>query len=245
MSEHREQALKSIPEEITSREPHPSSRSCLDDPRHPRSPSRRSNSRFRPMMIGARRWWSCSAGAVPCRIPAAPPSREDHQPRKRSMKRKRCLWPTSRRPKRSVPISDLLLPGNITPLTEASIFARAAGYLKKRYVDIGDRVAPGSCWPRSTHRSSISRWNRRARASRRRGRSSGRPRRRSCRPNRSSSSRHVTLDRWKILVSRGVLGAPGRRPEAGRLRERRSERVRRPRRMCARRRITCTPAKRT
>ncbi len=38
---------------------------------------------------------------------------------------------------------DLLLPGNITPITEAYIFARAAGYLKQRYVDIGDRVVAG------------------------------------------------------------------------------------------------------
>jgi multidrug efflux pump subunit AcrA (membrane-fusion protein) len=39
--------------------------------------------------------------------------------------------------------SQLLLPGNITPITEAYVFARAAGYLKRRYVDIGDRVAAG------------------------------------------------------------------------------------------------------
>jgi multidrug efflux pump subunit AcrA (membrane-fusion protein) len=37
----------------------------------------------------------------------------------------------------------LLLPGNITPVTEAYIYARAAGYLKRRYVDIGDRVQTG------------------------------------------------------------------------------------------------------
>ena len=35
------------------------------------------------------------------------------------------------------------MPGNITPITEAYIFARAAGFLKRRYVDIGDRVAAG------------------------------------------------------------------------------------------------------
>lgn len=37
----------------------------------------------------------------------------------------------------------LLLPGNVTPITEAYIFARAAGYLKRRYVDIGDQVKAG------------------------------------------------------------------------------------------------------
>src|SRR5271156_6148735 len=45
--------------------------------------------------------------------------------------------------KRADPNTELLLPGNITPLTEAYIYARAAGYLKRRYVDIGDRVQAG------------------------------------------------------------------------------------------------------
>ena len=39
--------------------------------------------------------------------------------------------------------SDASLPGTITPITEAYVFARAAGYLKARYVDIGDRVSAG------------------------------------------------------------------------------------------------------
>ncbi len=61
--------------------------------------------------------------------------------------------------------SELLLPGNITPITEAYIFARASGYLKRRYVDIGDRVASGtSCWPKSTHPIWISRCRRPGRA---------------------------------------------------------------------------------
>jgi multidrug efflux pump subunit AcrA (membrane-fusion protein) len=38
---------------------------------------------------------------------------------------------------------ELLLPGNVTPITEAYIFARATGFLKQRYVDIGDRVTAG------------------------------------------------------------------------------------------------------
>ena len=41
------------------------------------------------------------------------------------------------------PENDLLLPGNITPLIEASLNARADGYLKKRYVDFGDHVQTG------------------------------------------------------------------------------------------------------
>jgi len=37
----------------------------------------------------------------------------------------------------------LVLPGSIQALTEAPILARATGYIRKRYVDIGDRVKAG------------------------------------------------------------------------------------------------------
>jgi RND family efflux transporter MFP subunit len=36
--------------------------------------------------------------------------------------------------------SELVLPGNIQAVTEAPVLARASGYIKKRFVDIGDRV---------------------------------------------------------------------------------------------------------
>lgn len=39
--------------------------------------------------------------------------------------------------------TEVSFPGNITPVTEAYMYARATGYLKRRYVDIGDRVAAG------------------------------------------------------------------------------------------------------
>ncbi len=45
---------------------------------------------------------------------------------------------------RSAPAdTDLALPGSISSVSEASIFARAAGYVSKRYVDIGDHVKEG------------------------------------------------------------------------------------------------------
>jgi RND family efflux transporter MFP subunit len=40
-------------------------------------------------------------------------------------------------------MGQLVLPGNIQPVTEAPILARAEGYIQKRYVDIGDRVMAG------------------------------------------------------------------------------------------------------
>lgn len=39
--------------------------------------------------------------------------------------------------------TEVLLPGSLSPLTESSVYARAAGYVRKRYVDIGDRVRQG------------------------------------------------------------------------------------------------------
>lgn len=47
------------------------------------------------------------------------------------------------RAQRSPALGDLTLPGNVTPLTEALINARATGYIKRRLVDIGDHVAKG------------------------------------------------------------------------------------------------------
>lgn len=44
---------------------------------------------------------------------------------------------------RSTRQSGLRLPGNIQPITEAPVLARADGYIEKRLVDIGDRVKAG------------------------------------------------------------------------------------------------------
>jgi multidrug efflux pump subunit AcrA (membrane-fusion protein) len=37
---------------------------------------------------------------------------------------------------------ELILPGNIQAVTEGPVLARTSGYLKRRLVDIGDRVKP-------------------------------------------------------------------------------------------------------
>ena len=45
---------------------------------------------------------------------------------------------------RRAPVNtEVLLPGSISPLIEASIYSRAPGYVRKRYVDIGDHVRQG------------------------------------------------------------------------------------------------------
>lgn len=45
--------------------------------------------------------------------------------------------------KRTSAPGELTVPGTTTPLTEAYLYARANGYVRKRYVDIGDRVKKG------------------------------------------------------------------------------------------------------
>src|SRR5208337_1032114 len=47
------------------------------------------------------------------------------------------------RVRRAASTSELLLPGNIQAITDAQIYARADGYVLRRYVDIGDRVKAG------------------------------------------------------------------------------------------------------
>lgn len=46
-------------------------------------------------------------------------------------------------PSRAPATADFTLPGNIQAIQDVPIFARADGYLKRRFVDIGDRVRPG------------------------------------------------------------------------------------------------------
>jgi RND family efflux transporter MFP subunit len=45
--------------------------------------------------------------------------------------------------RRSTSAAERVLPGNSLPLLEASLYARATGYVKSRLVDIGDRVQAG------------------------------------------------------------------------------------------------------
>lgn len=50
---------------------------------------------------------------------------------------------TAAKVRRAPADSDVLLPGTLSALVEASVFGRAPGYVRKRYVDIGDRVREG------------------------------------------------------------------------------------------------------
>jgi RND family efflux transporter MFP subunit len=46
-------------------------------------------------------------------------------------------------PKRSAPVEELILPGNVQPFISSPIYARTDGYLKKWYFDIGAHVKAG------------------------------------------------------------------------------------------------------
>src|SRR5438874_3574376 len=46
-------------------------------------------------------------------------------------------------PKRSAPAQELILPANVQAFSDAPIYARTNGYLKRWYVDIGGRVRAG------------------------------------------------------------------------------------------------------
>jgi len=107
--------------------------------------------------------------------------------------------------KHSAPTSELLLPGNITPLTEAYIYARAAGYLKRRYVDIGDRVREGQLMA-EIEAPDLDQQVVQGRASLQQARATLGQTQASL--EQSQAQQHltgVTLARWKTLVARGVL----------------------------------------
>jgi multidrug efflux pump subunit AcrA (membrane-fusion protein) len=47
-------------------------------------------------------------------------------------------------PSRTAPSEEIVLPGNIQAFTDAPIYARTNGYLKRWYFDIGARVKAGA-----------------------------------------------------------------------------------------------------
>ena len=47
------------------------------------------------------------------------------------------------KPSRGTASEDISLPGTVQAYTDAAIYARTSGYLKKRYADIGSRVKSG------------------------------------------------------------------------------------------------------
>jgi RND family efflux transporter MFP subunit len=101
--------------------------------------------------------------------------------------------------------SDLLLPGNITPLTEAVLSARADGYLRRRYVDIGDHVRTGQVLA-EIEAPELDQQVQQARASVSQTQAAFSHTQHAL--TQASANLHlseVTVQRWKTLVDRGVV----------------------------------------
>ncbi len=101
--------------------------------------------------------------------------------------------------------SNLLLPGNITPLTEAVINARAEGYLRKRYVDIGDRVRAGQLLA-EIEAPELDQQVQQARAGLSQTQAAlGRAQHVLAQSRANAHLSEVTEQRWKTLADRGVV----------------------------------------
>ena len=107
--------------------------------------------------------------------------------------------------KKSEPTSELLLPGTLTPLTEAYLYARASGFVKRRYVDIGDRVREGQLMA-EIDAPDLDQQVVQARASLQQTRANlGQTQASLEQAQAQQKLTGITLSRWKTLVARGVL----------------------------------------
>jgi multidrug efflux pump subunit AcrA (membrane-fusion protein) len=107
--------------------------------------------------------------------------------------------------RKSPPTSELLLPGSMTPVTEAYVYARSSGYVKKRYVDIGDHVKQGQLLA-EIDAPDLDQQVFQAQAALSQARAALNQTEAALEQAHSQERlTKVTLDRWMTLVSKGVL----------------------------------------
>jgi RND family efflux transporter MFP subunit len=109
------------------------------------------------------------------------------------------------RVRRAASTSELVLPGNIQAITDAPIYARADGYVLRRYADIGDRVEAGQVLA-EIETPDLDQQVRQARANLLQARSA--LAQAEANLVQAKSTEHLaqlTVERWKVLVARGVL----------------------------------------
>lgn len=99
---------------------------------------------------------------------------------------------------RSTATTQLSLPGSSSALVEAPIYARASGYIAKRFVDIGDRVKAGQ-FLAIVDAPDLDQQVDQARANQQQSESVLRQ------TEAQAKLARVTWDRYKVLVERGVL----------------------------------------
>ena len=106
---------------------------------------------------------------------------------------------------RSSAKSELALPGNIQAVTEAPILARADGYVKRRMVDIGDRVRAGQPLA-EIEAPELDQQVRQAQANVQQTRAALEQALANQRQGKANAElARVTADRWKNLAGKGVV----------------------------------------
>src|SRR5215469_1347533 len=101
--------------------------------------------------------------------------------------------------------SELVLPGNIQPVTEAPVLGRASGYIKKRYVDIGDSVKEGQVLA-EIEAPELDQQILQAQATAQQAQSTVEQAQAALNQGRSNENlARVTAERWKNLVARGAV----------------------------------------
>ncbi len=101
--------------------------------------------------------------------------------------------------------AELALPGTIQPLTEAPVLARASGYIRKRYADIGDHVNEGQVLA-EIEAPELDQQILQAQATLQQARSAVEQAQASLQQGRSNENlARVTAERWKNLVARGAV----------------------------------------
>jgi|SRR5579871_738815 len=101
--------------------------------------------------------------------------------------------------------TDLVLPGNIQPVTEAPVLARANGYLRKRYADIGDHVKEGQVLA-EIEAPELDQQILQAQATLQQAQSAVEQAEASLKQGKSNENlAQVTAARWKNLVARGAV----------------------------------------
>jgi RND family efflux transporter MFP subunit len=106
---------------------------------------------------------------------------------------------------RSSTKTELVLPGNIQAVTEAPILARSSGYIRKRYVDIGDRVRSGQVVA-EIEAPELDQQILQANASIEQAKSAAQQAEAAVLQGRANENlAHVTAQRWDNLQKRGVV----------------------------------------
>jgi RND family efflux transporter MFP subunit len=103
------------------------------------------------------------------------------------------------------PKNEILLPGNVQPLVDAAIYARATGYVKRWYADIGARVKAGQVLA-ELDAPDLDQQVQQAKGNLQQARSTLEQSSANYEQGKSNTElARVTADRWKTLVSRGVV----------------------------------------